>query len=579
MVVSFHPSKPLPADPLGQRLHAIFGRNEWDFIEAPTPAPDQKPQWRTVKDYPLRPRVLWQRWQDPTHLIGVRFTSETLYGLIDIDAGSPYCNPEAIAQLGAALETIGITRTLLLRSSHSNGLHLYLPLPEPVKTFDLAVALHECLIIQDFAIANGTLEVFPNPKPYGVEKIIHYNGHRLPLQPGTGSYVLDEGLNPISDRLDRFFWQWDGAAAHQDMDALRHALKIGRDNRRKKPQYKRRPNSSVDVWRHDLELEIEEGWSGPGQTNHLLKTIACYGHVFVGLEGEALITYTLETATHLPGYQRYCRHQQDIDRRIKAWCKAVEKYYWPLGDEPKRDTAIDQPPTPSVNQQRAEDARDRIAKAVETLKHLGNLPTTIRDLAQQLIETAHCGLKTLYKHLELWHPDHILSTTLERCVTVQPESDLALFEPVEPPQLAQALPPPDPPDPLSNELLHTQERFMKCGGVPSPSQKSPLERGVRGESLDSFPQLAKLEAVNPDEHYRSLPSPSSSASLEEQERYRNQESLRRCLFRLKWGHPQLAQFIAEQFEGRRFYQLMPDEVTLLVYRLQVGLVNSSPESL
>jgi hypothetical protein len=85
--------------------------------------------------------------------------------------------------------------------------------------------------------------------------------------------------------------------------------------------------------------------------------------------------------------------------------------------------------------------------------------------------------------------------------------------------------------------------------------------------------------VNPDEHYRPLPPPLSSASLEEQERYRNQEALRRCLFRLKWGHPQLAQFIAEQFEGRRFYQLMPDEVTLLVYRLQVRLMNGSPESL
>ncbi|MEO1096088.1 MAG: hypothetical protein AAFX01_14450 [Cyanobacteria bacterium J06638_28] len=35
----------------------------------------------------------------------MRFTSETPYGLIDIDARSPYCHPEAIAQLSAALET------------------------------------------------------------------------------------------------------------------------------------------------------------------------------------------------------------------------------------------------------------------------------------------------------------------------------------------------------------------------------------------------------------------------------------------------------------------------------------------
>ncbi len=303
MVANFHPPKPIPAAPLGQRLHEIFGRNLWDFIEAPAPAPGAKPQWRTVTHYEMRPRILWQRWQDPATLIGVRFASQTLYGLIDIDAESPYGNEEAIAQLRASLETIGITRTLLLRSSHSNGLHLYLPLPEPVKTFDLAVALEACLTTQDFQIANGTLEIFPNPKPYGVEKIIHYNGHRLPLQPGTGSYLLDDDLNPIGDQLDRFLWLWDGAASHQDMDTLRHALKIGRDNRRKKPKHKRQPNSTVETWRQDLEAEIEAGWSGPGQTNHLLKTIACYGHVFLGLSGEALFTHSLETATHLPQLQ------------------------------------------------------------------------------------------------------------------------------------------------------------------------------------------------------------------------------------------------------------------------------------
>ncbi|MEM6840398.1 MAG: hypothetical protein AAF609_26650, partial [Cyanobacteria bacterium P01_C01_bin.120] len=64
---------------------------------------------------------------------------------------------------------------------------------------------------------------------------------------------------------------------------------------------------------------------------------------------------------------------------------------------------------------------------------------------------------------------------------------------------------------------------------------------------------------------------------EEWERYRNQESLRRCLFRLRWGHPQLAQFIAEQFEGRRFSQLLPDEVTLLVYRMQIRLMEGLSE--
>jgi len=576
MVANFHPPKPLPADPLGQRLHEVFGRNLWDFIEAPAPAPGEKPKWRTITDYPLRPRVLWQRWQDLTTLIGVRFDGLTTYALIDIDAESPYCNVEAIAQLHASLETIGITRTLLLRSSHSNGLHLYMPLPEPVKTFDLAVALTECLTTQDFAIANGKLEIFPNPKPYGVEKFIHYNGHRLPLQPGTGSCLLDDDLNPIGDKLDRFFWLWDGAASHQDMDELRHALKIGRDNRRKKPRRSRRPNSTVDAWRTDLELEIEEGWSGYGQTNHLLKTVACYGHVFLGLSGDDLFTHSLETATHLPGYQQYCRHQHEIEYKVKAWCKAVEKYYWPLGDDPKRDTSTDQPPKPSVNQQRAEEARRRIAAAIAQLRQLGTLPRKIRDIAQQLAAIAHCSLTTVYKHSILWHPDHNL-TPEEEPVTAQPESNSAVLEPVELPQPAQSSPSSDSPESLSDGLLHTQERFMKCVVASSFPQKNPPERGGWGERKHSFPQPSKSEEVSHDDHYRSLPLPSSSASPEEWERYRNQEALRRCLFRLKWGHAQLAQFIADQFEGKRFYQLLPDEVTLLIYRLQVRLTEAPPD--
>jgi hypothetical protein len=139
MVAAFHPPQPIPADPLGSASTNLFGRQLWDFIEAPRPRPGEKPEWLTVTDYPLRPRLLWQRWKDPQKLIGVRFDSETTYAVIDIDADSPYCNPEAIADIRAALETIGITRTILIRSSHSNGLHLYIPLPEPVKTFDLAV--------------------------------------------------------------------------------------------------------------------------------------------------------------------------------------------------------------------------------------------------------------------------------------------------------------------------------------------------------------------------------------------------------------------------------------------------------
>jgi hypothetical protein len=44
--------------------------------------------------------VLWNQWQDANTLIGVRFTHDTYYGLLDIDAGSDYCTPKASPRSG-----------------------------------------------------------------------------------------------------------------------------------------------------------------------------------------------------------------------------------------------------------------------------------------------------------------------------------------------------------------------------------------------------------------------------------------------------------------------------------------------
>jgi hypothetical protein len=95
MVAAWNTPHPDPIAPLGRRLCEIFSQHPWDFIQAPNPGPHSATQWKTITDYPLRPRVLWAKWQDPDQLIGVRFNSQTRYGLLDIDAESPYCNPES----------------------------------------------------------------------------------------------------------------------------------------------------------------------------------------------------------------------------------------------------------------------------------------------------------------------------------------------------------------------------------------------------------------------------------------------------------------------------------------------------
>ena len=564
---SVRPAPPVSA--LGQHLHHLFGQQPWDFLEAAAPPPGAKPQWRTVTAYPLKPRILWQRWQDPHRVIGVRFDRQTRYGLVDIDVNSPYCHPQAIAEIRAALETIGLVRTLIIRSSHSGGLHLYLPLPEPVKTFDLAVALHHCLGAQGFAIAKGTLEIFPNPKPYGVEKIIHYNGHRLPLQPGTGSCLLDDDLTPIGDNLDHCFRLWDIAASHQDLHTLRHALKIGRDNHRKRGQQQRQHRPRSEAWRQDLEAEIADGWGGPGQTNHLLKTIACHGHVFLGRSGDDLVQHTLKTALNLPGYGQHCRHQHHIATRVRAWCQAVQHYYWPQGSEPKRPPSEHSPRPTAAQQQSVTDARDRIAQAVTTLQQQGSLVAPVRHLAQRLAAIARCSFATLYKHLDLWHPG---KTTHPPAPAPPTHHAVQAPRPLPDQRSQPAL---KTPHPLATGVLHPLPPTMKCGDGQSSPQKHPPHRGVRGDK-PRFPQVPAPADLSYDRHYRPLPPLAPSASPEERDRYVIQTTLRQCAFQLGWGYPQLQRYIAEQFHGRRFYQLGADDITRLIDRLQTLTLSRQP---
>jgi hypothetical protein len=104
---------------------------------------------------------------------------------------------------------------------------------------------------------------------------------------------------------------------------------------------------------------------------------------------------------------------------------------------------------------------------------------------------------------------------------------------------------------------------MKCKPVLNRQRQSSEGRGVRGE----FPQAsAALQTPALNDLARPLPPPATPA---EQDHHRNQTTIRRCVTRLQWQPQDLVQYIAEQFDGRRYHQLSPDEVMLLIYRLSV----------
>ncbi len=468
----------LPTDANGQWLCQTFNYS-WCFLYADAVDPSRKINWETVSRYPLRPRALWERWNDPEQLIGVRFDHTTRYGLLDIDRGSSYLNRESITEIKIALETIGICRILPTQSSWSGGLHLYLPLPEAVSTFNLACALKYCLEAHGFDLKAGQLEILPNIKTWGNHhqgQFTHYQGHRLPLQPNSGSRLLDADLNsqPYGDSLSQLRHQWEQTAHCQDMELLTRALSKGRQHQSKRQRKRSATRTKLSEWQADLESEIRDGWSGPSQTNALLQSISCYGVVFEGLSGDELADYIERIATSRPGYQRWCRHQHEIKIRAHAWARAAENYYWPIGHHPKRTHDLHHPTGKNnivnFNDQRAKDAHIRIQTAVATLSQSHQLPESVTARAALLTQQANTSRKTLYKpdNLPLWHPHHrpdsdtpteataaLSNPPPQRCKPPEPISDSAILE-------SHPTPPPEPPEQPNIKKLHTKSPNMKC---------------------------------------------------------------------------------------------------------------------
>jgi hypothetical protein len=555
--------EPFPADPSGKRLCETFPYR-WQSIVADNPIDaTKKAAWQTLTRYPLRPRTLFTLWQDAAQLVGVRFGSTTAYALIDLDKDGQYHpnqTPGILATIRAALETIGIYRTILIRSSWSGGLHLYIPLPTSVSTFDLAVALKHCLEIQELFLYPGQLEVFPNVKSYGkAGKTVQYNAHRLPLQPGSGSTLLDDDLQPIRGNLEQFFQAWDTAAAGQDMDELAKAM-----TRARKAHRSRRVSRSnkIESWKQDLENEIEQGWTGYGQTNHLLKAIACYGVVFESLSGEALVHYVQEIATQNIGYSQWCRHQHEIRKRAEEWASAAEGYYWALGTTPKRGRAPQGGNNiVSFNRKRAEDAQSRIKAALLELEARGELPNGMTARMKAIAQLAKCSFTTLQKYKELWHPQESVIASAEAVSTTFPSPSETSTQ---------------APKAASPEELHTIPYMKGAALAPDqPLSKPPLDRKGEGAGRgnESFPQTKSplIETVVPPVVSRPRTAQNDSSQLEpafdSHDLSDVVDGIRHQIKHLGWTVDQVQQFIADSFQGKRWAQLTESEQPLLLYRL------------
>ena len=442
-------------DPLSLKLSEFFSHLQ-DAIALTAQG------WKTLK-HPLHKALLEQNHRDPSKIIGVRFGKETKYLAADIDRLSsihPAKNPVGFGKFLEAMERIGLCRHISLQSSWSGGLHIYFSLPKKVNTFDAACLMKWACLKAGLIIAPGHLELFPNTKnyvPYDSsnpnQQFSLYNGLRLPCQPGTGSFLLDKDFNPVSDRIETFLDWAEQDAQGQDFTKFKRMLKTGRKRLQKlEKRINKKLSQNAQEWKEDLETIITTGWTGHGETNDLLSRIVRYAIVFLGETGKSLRNWAKQVATNAPGYQKWCDHHHEIDKKIEYWCRSTEnnKRYLAYRNFPKRDRTfkqdypeafdkVTQTKEPNQNQIKAQQATERIKQTVAKLEAENRFPKgavertiAIAIESQKTFGTA-ISKSTLRKphNLAQWHPKHkpelpldneIPQTQTEREVSYTPES-------------------------------------------------------------------------------------------------------------------------------------------------------------
>jgi hypothetical protein len=489
----------LPEDLLGQEFLQYF-YHPWGFIYAPVPQAGERPAWQTETRYPIQPRNLWSQYLNPDVLLGLKFGKWTRYAMLDIDHNSqyhPHNNPQAYGKVLAALEKIGLCRPVAIQSSDSGGIHLYYFFSSEVHSFSLACAVWLALKEARLTTKGGQLEIFPNPKPYSKDKPTNFKAHRLPLQ--AGSYILDADFQLESNDLGQFLKAANWSAQGQDDEGLQQAIAAA--SKQKMFWSDNGKSNAVQMWQHDLQERIGEGWTDYHQTNDLLKDIACYGIVFGNLSGLKLIDYIVKTALAAPGYQQYCRHQNEIERRAAEWAKCCEGFYTPYPSYPNRSDSYREHfatnhdnnnliAFPHPNQQRQQETLERITSVVASLKAQGKFPATASERAKAIIAASKqqygkgTSQTTLHKpeYLWLWHPLHEgreNTTTPKQHVNASPEPVIAPSQPEKYPKL------PDPwladeiPEPLlqqQTQPIYTPPPLMKVFCLPSADTGNGVSR-------------------------------------------------------------------------------------------------------
>ncbi|MBD2091835.1 hypothetical protein H6F67_18490 [Microcoleus sp. FACHB-1515] len=599
------PPRPDREDPFWSRF------NPWQFLQATPPQAGDRPDWKEVKGYPIA-----QKMANRGKLIAIRPHALTHFLVSDIDVKSRYHpnqNPYAIPKMRQVLaDRLGLVECIAVRSSDSGGIHLWFWFEEEQNAYHLAEAVAIALKDAGFVLQPGHLEIFPNSKTFidsdNPEDWSQYSAIRLPFQePGSYLIDLDNDCAPLLsiwlDQQQEFLRLANCCERRNDITRDRIEAILAT-----KPKRFKKISVRGNQYLSDLLTKVHRGWTEHAQTNQLFFDVArllrVFGHFLLNTdpfwETARLAAAILDYILPLPGREQFCAHNHELEKIAWKWATWVQKTkYEPYGYGKKKiDKAqpIDQN-EPTHNQRQQQGARERILKAIAQLQGQGDFPLAIM-VRVAAFEALGIDRGTLYRHLDLWHPKHLINASEplqnQRFTPILPSEEIETG--VKPSQGAKFTP-------ISHKELVPQSaastgwaaRLLKFGGsggcaATAEAQRSQMQRWANSddpilvaEANQYFQSIAPQPETSSNEPSGAIaPQLEPSTSLLEPAPQLDQidqpdqpKDLSSVLaeihvhqHRLLWDAGALKSYVADWFDGKRQSQLTDDELILLLLELR-----------
>lgn len=350
-------------------------------------------------------RELEVGWLSDKYQVGKRFSKWTNYFLIDIDRAESIYHPDRnlaeFYRLIAALADIGLTDFIIVRSSHSEGIHLYFPLKESLKSWGLANRVHKHLKANDFIIQSGQLELFPNCKR---TRDALYQGHRLPLQPESGSFILNDEFEPVSNSTFDFVERWE---------ACNNQLKFAENGLEKWELGLEEESDNDEVNENGVPKGIR--FTRRGQTNDVLRNLTNYAGNVLKLDtvGE-ISSWVNATIVKVPGFAEFSSEDSQV-KLDKGWAAAWAKSHLKM----KRHAYIAQ--GEKYHEAKRQYSLEKLSRAMDaladqTFEYVTHAAKALIAKAKELFGE---GFSTgwIMKNRELWEKELVMTSTLDETHT------------------------------------------------------------------------------------------------------------------------------------------------------------------